>query len=217
MLTEGLPSPLWIDVLLATMRSPCQPERGAWWNWPISTRRWPAHLALQRRPPPGVEEIVPAARTLLITYRPAVQNMAGLVHHRGPVLGARVQRGSTLVEITCITTAKTWPAWRRCWGIAPAELVRRHTGSEYTAAFTRLRARLCLPERRRRQLNVPRRSAPRTRVPKGSVALAGLFSTPSTRRTAPAAGSCWAARRWRCGIWRAMCPRSCWRVSRALC
>ena len=133
--------------------------------------------SLQREPALGVEEIVPAARTLLITYRPAVQNMAGLVHAiAGRDLGARVQRGSTLVEIPVHYDGEDLADVAQMLGITPAELVRRHTGSEYTAAFTGFAPGFAYLSGGDASLNVPRRSTPRTRVPKGSVALAGLFS-----------------------------------------
>ncbi|MFT3814442.1 MAG: urea amidolyase family protein [Acidovorax sp.] len=133
--------------------------------------------SLQRQPVPDVQEIVPAARTLLITYRPTAQSMAGLVRAiAGRDLGARVERSNTLVEIPVRYDGEDLAEVAQMLGTTPAEVVRRHTSAEYTAAFTGFAPGFAYLSGGDTGLNVPRRSTPRTRVPKGAVALAGLFS-----------------------------------------
>ncbi len=61
-------------------------------------------------------------------------------------------------------------------GITVDEVVQRHTGSEYTVAFTGFAPGFAYLSGGHPSLNVPRRSTPRTRLPAGSVALAGTFS-----------------------------------------
>jgi KipI family sensor histidine kinase inhibitor len=60
--------------------------------------------------------------------------------------------------------------------LAPDELVHRHTGTEWTVAFGGFAPGFGYLTQPGGQWDVPRRSTPRTRVPAGSVALAGEFS-----------------------------------------
>jgi KipI family sensor histidine kinase inhibitor len=61
-------------------------------------------------------------------------------------------------------------------GTEPAELVRRHTGAEWTVAFCGFAPGFGYLTQDGGGWDVPRRSTPRTTVPPGSVALAGEFS-----------------------------------------
>ena len=133
--------------------------------------------SLRREPLAGVDEIVPAARTLLITFRPAVQSMAGIVQalSRRDV-SAQVERGGTLVEIPVRYDGEDLAEVAQILGITPEEVVRRHTGSEYTVAFTGFAPGFGYLTGGHPSFNVPRRATPRTRLPAGSVALAGTFS-----------------------------------------
>jgi KipI family sensor histidine kinase inhibitor len=133
--------------------------------------------SLQRQPLAGIDEIVPAARTLLITFRPAVQSMAGIVQalSRRDV-SARVERGGTLVEIPVRYDGEDLAEVAQILGTTPEEVVRRHTGGEYTVAFTGFAPGFGYLTGGHPGLDVPRRATPRTRLPAGSVALAGTFS-----------------------------------------
>lgn len=121
-----------------------------------------------------VAEIVPAARTVLLdgVGRAALiadqfegWSVEGTVAADGPtVLVPTVYDGADLAEV----------AGR--WGVSVAEAVRIHTGCEYRVGFCGFAPGFAyltgLPE----QLAVPRRATPRTRVPAGSVALAGAYT-----------------------------------------
>src|SRR5699024_2039294 len=61
-------------------------------------------------------------------------------------------------------------------GLAPEEVIAAHTGTEWTVAFTGFAPGFGYLVGGDRRLNVPRRDAPRTAVPAGSVGLAGSFS-----------------------------------------
>ncbi|WP_462418420.1 5-oxoprolinase subunit B family protein [Kytococcus sp. Marseille-QA3725] len=61
-------------------------------------------------------------------------------------------------------------------GIEPDELVRRHTSEEWTVAFAGFAPGFGYCVGREFAWDVPRRAEPRTRVPSGSVALAGEFT-----------------------------------------
>ncbi len=133
--------------------------------------------SLQREPLQGVQELVPAARTLLIRYRPSATSAEALVQGiAGRDLSQRAERGSTLVEIPVHYDGEDLAEVAQILGITPEEVVRRHTGSEYTVAFTGFAPGFAYLSGGHPSLNVPRRSTPRTRIPAGAVGLAGSFS-----------------------------------------
>ena len=135
------------------------------------------HASLQREPIAGIEELVPAARTVLVRYRPTAQSFAALVEAiaRRDVSGA-ARRSDTLVEIPVRYDGEDLADVAQLLGITPEELIRRHTGSEYTVAFTGFAPGFGYLAGGHPSLDVPRRSTPRTRIPAGAVALAGTFS-----------------------------------------
>ena len=133
--------------------------------------------SLQRTPLVGVEELVPAARTILVRYQPSATSAAALVQQIAQRdLSQRTARAGTLVEIPVHYTGEDLAEVAQLLGISPQEVVRRHTGSEYTVAFTGFAPGFAYLSGGDPSLNVPRRSTPRTRLPAGSVGLAGTFS-----------------------------------------
>jgi len=133
--------------------------------------------SLQREPLAGIDEVVPAARTLLIHFRPAVQSLAGIAQALSTRdVSARAERGGTLVEIPVRYDGEDLLEVAQILGITPEEVVRRHTGSEYTVAFTGFAPGFAYLTGGHPSFNVPRRTTPRTRVPAGAVGLAGAFS-----------------------------------------
>jgi len=133
--------------------------------------------ALKRDPIPGIEELVPAARTILVTYRPTLQSFASLVKAiAGRETVTAAERASTLVTIPVRYDGEDLAEVARILSISPEEVVRRHTDSEYTVAFTGFAPGFAYLTGGHPSLNVPRRTTPRTRIPAGSVGLAGTFS-----------------------------------------
>ena len=133
--------------------------------------------SLQRHPPHGVEELVPAARTILVEYRASATRAETLVQDiaaRSLTQGA--ERSDTLIEIPVHYNGEDLAEVAQILGITPEEVVRRHTGSEFTVAFTGFAPGFAYLSGGDPVLNVPRRSTPRTRLPAGSVGLAGTFS-----------------------------------------
>lgn len=141
--------------------------------------------AVRRQPPPGVEEVVPAARTLLVRYRPAAVSASRLAaalrrleQSRGdasaPVADAA---GERLVEIPVRYEGEDLDEVAERLGLSRAEVIERHTGTEFRGAFAGFAPGFvylaggdpCFH-------GMPRRPSPRTRVPAGSVAMAGDFS-----------------------------------------
>jgi KipI family sensor histidine kinase inhibitor len=133
--------------------------------------------ALTDEPPAGVVDVVPAARTVLVVVDPAVTSLDALaraVRATGPRTGRR--HGGELVEVPVVYDGEDLPDAAAHLGWSPAELVRRHTSARWTVAFCGFApgfGYLASPDWPQ---EVPRRSSPRTKVPPGSVALAGAFS-----------------------------------------
>lgn len=133
--------------------------------------------SLRAEPIAGIEELVPAARTLLVRYRPAKVSPAALVERIGArSRAAKVERAATLVEIPVDYSGEDLDEVGQMLGVSRAEVIRRHTGSEYSVAFTGFAPGFAYLSGGDPGLNVPRRATPRTRIPAGAVGLAGPFS-----------------------------------------
>lgn len=133
--------------------------------------------SLKREPIAGIDEMVPAARTLLVQFRPAVQSFASLVETIAwRDVGATAERSNTLIEIPVYYDGEDLSEVAQMLGTTPEEVVRRHTGGEYTVAFTGFAPGFGYLVGGHPSLNVPRRATPRTRIPAGAVGLAGTFS-----------------------------------------
>ncbi|MFI6703461.1 allophanate hydrolase subunit 1 [Streptomyces sp. NPDC050509] len=132
--------------------------------------------------PPGVRELVAAARTLLITYDPAVTGHDTLA--REVIRRARTPR-----------TVRTDPAAHhdeltvpvrydgpdldevaRRTGLTTDEVIARHTAPRYTVAFAGFAPGFGYLTGTDPLLALPRRAEPRTGVPTGAVAVAGGFT-----------------------------------------
>ena len=132
--------------------------------------------ALERSPLPGQRELVPAARTVLVVLdRPPVRTDAAVLHGipldagTGPAPGRQVDLpvvfdGPDLAEVAELT-ARSVPA-----------LIGALTSTELTVAFGGFAPGFAYLTGLPPDLHVPRRSTPRTRVPAGSVGLAGPFA-----------------------------------------
>ena len=133
--------------------------------------------SLQAEPIAGIDEIVPAARTLLISYRPAALARQALIDRiAARPLSAALDEAGERVEIPVSYEGEDLQEVGTLLGITPDEVVRRHTGSDYRVAFTGFAPGFAYLSGGHPSLNVPRRSTPRTRIPAGAVGLAGTFS-----------------------------------------
>ena len=133
--------------------------------------------SLQNTPVHGVAELVPAAKTILVYFRASATTAAEVVNEiAARKLDARAERGNVLVEIPVHYNGEDLADVAQILGISIQEVIARHTGSEYTVAFTGFAPGFGYLSGGDPIFNVPRRSSPRTKVPAGSVALAGTFS-----------------------------------------
>jgi len=133
--------------------------------------------SLRAEPIAGVDEMVPAARTLLVSFRPAAISRAELIERIGlRSVDARAEQAGERIEIPVTYDGEDLDEVARLLGVSPQEVVRRHTGSDYTVAFTGFAPGFAYLSGGHPSLNVPRRPTPRTRIPAGAVGLAGSFS-----------------------------------------
>lgn len=135
------------------------------------------HAALVAERPDGVVELVPAARTILISFDPsriASDRLAEALRAVRPVDAAR--EGGALVEIRVIYDGEDLEEVARLAGISPEEVVRRHLDGEYVAAFCGFSPGFAYLDGLDPALHVPRRDSPRTRVPAGAVAVADRYT-----------------------------------------
>ncbi|MDX3974541.1 5-oxoprolinase/urea amidolyase family protein [Shinella sp.] len=133
--------------------------------------------SLQAEPIDGIEEMVPAARTLMIRFRPEKVSSAALAARIGTRdLSAKIAPSEHLVEIPVRYDGEDLADVADLTGLSVAEVIRRHTESEFTVAFCGFAPGFGYLVGGDPALTVPRRKSPRTRIPAGSVALAGAFS-----------------------------------------
>ncbi|GAA2586709.1 allophanate hydrolase subunit 1 [Actinomadura fulvescens] len=130
--------------------------------------------ALAAGPPPGVVDLVPAARTLTLHLAPEADReavTAAIRSARGRPSGAT---SAGTVEIPVVYDGEDLADVAELTGLTPEQLVAAHSGTVWQVAFTGFAPGFGYLVGG--GLNVPRRPTPRVRVPAGSVALAGEFT-----------------------------------------
>jgi KipI family sensor histidine kinase inhibitor len=123
---------------------------------------------------PAVVEIVPAARTILLD---GVADPAAIVAavDACPLTPVASSAPAEVVEIPVVYDGEDLPWVAEQWGTSVAEAVELHCGAVLRAAFCGFAPGFAylagLPE----EYAVPRLESPRTKVPAGSVGLAGSW------------------------------------------
>ncbi len=135
------------------------------------------YAALRTAALPGVVDLVPAARTVLIRLDPAVTSPAEVEKATAglQVTGQR-RTGTATVEIPVRYDGPDLAEVAAHTGLSRDEVVALHTGSRWTVAFAGFVPGFGYLTGGDPRLDVPRRDSPRTRIPAGSVGLAGRFS-----------------------------------------
>lgn len=125
----------------------------------------------------GVGVPVPGARTLLVPFRPSAVSASALAAElRTRPLARRAASAARTVEIPVLYDGADLTEAAELLGWSPDELVRRHTAAAWTVGFVGFAPGFAYLTSDDPELVVPRRASPRTRVPAGSVALAGPYS-----------------------------------------
>jgi KipI family sensor histidine kinase inhibitor len=135
------------------------------------------YASLDEDPVPGVVDMVPAARALVLHLDPEVTDVRQVA---GAVRAVEVRRGSRPaaghLEVPVVYDGSDLADVARLTGLTEREVVAVHTGQEWTVAFCGFAPGFGYLVGEDDRLSVPRRENPRTRVPPGAVGLAGEFS-----------------------------------------
>ncbi|KOV75483.1 5-oxoprolinase subunit PxpB [Nocardia sp. NRRL S-836] len=128
---------------------------------------------------PGVEELVPAARTVLVKGAlPQVREVLKTVD-----LTSAPAAESRQVTIPVSYDGPDLDLVARTAGISAEEVVELHTGATYEVAFCGFAPGFGYLTGLPAQLQQPRLDSPRTKVPAGSVGIAGEFTAAYPRAT----------------------------------
>jgi KipI family sensor histidine kinase inhibitor len=136
------------------------------------------HAALALSPPAGIVDIVPAARTVLVTFDPAIlpaDRVTGWIRSTPPVPPG-VWGTSDAVEINVEYSGEDLAEVAALLSLSEREVVDAHTASVWRVAFVGFSPGFGYLVTESNRLVVPRRSSPRTSVPAGAVALAGEYT-----------------------------------------
>ncbi|WP_432561590.1 5-oxoprolinase subunit B/C family protein [Kineococcus sp. SYSU DK003] len=126
---------------------------------------------------PGVREVVPAARTIVVVFDPRATSPAELVEELRTVRpSSEVASGGRSVTVEVRYDGQDLAEVAGLLGCSAEELVRRHQTATWTVAFTGYAPGFGYLVGDDELFDVPRRPSPRTRIPAGSVGLAGKFS-----------------------------------------
>ena len=132
--------------------------------------------ALERAPLPGQRDLVPAARTVLVVLDRAPSDLDAATLRRLDPDASAAGPAREAVELPVVFDGADLADVAELTGRSVAAVVEVLTSAELTVAFGGFAPGFGylsgLPE----ELHVPRRATPRTRVPAGSVALAGPFA-----------------------------------------
>lgn len=134
------------------------------------------YAALDRDRPAGVIDLVPAARTVLLSLDASADAESVGRQVRAVVLGESVPSDEREVEVPVVYDGEDLAEVGRLTGLGERGVIEAHTGQTWTVAFGGFAPGFGYLVGSDDRLHVPRRSTPRTRVPAGAVALAGEFS-----------------------------------------
>jgi KipI family sensor histidine kinase inhibitor len=121
----------------------------------------------------GVEDIVPAARTVMVTFRQV--DRAALDALLVPAVGEPRPQGP-VVEIPVVYDGADLDEVAEATGLTTDEVIEVHSSQTYSAAFLGFTPGWAYLVGLAPSLRLPRRSTPRTSVTAGSVAIANEFT-----------------------------------------
>ncbi|BBZ35809.1 5-oxoprolinase subunit B family protein [Mycolicibacterium confluentis] len=129
---------------------------------------------------PGVLDIVPAARTVLVKldgprYQAPTRQRLAKLPLTEPVVDAPAS-GQPDVVIDVVYDGEDLVEVGRLTGLDPVGVIAAHIGTLWRVGFGGFAPGFAYLIGGDPRLNVPRRSDPRTRVPAGAIGLAGEFS-----------------------------------------
>jgi KipI family sensor histidine kinase inhibitor len=139
---------------------------------------------LVQQPVDGQVDVVAAARTVLVTVREARQLAALAARLRSIDASVPVERdASSPVTVEVLYDGADLADVAALTGLSEEAVISAHTSQPWVAAFGGFAPGFAYLTGGDPRLEVPRRASPRTAVPAGSVALAGMFSAVYPRRS----------------------------------
>jgi KipI family sensor histidine kinase inhibitor len=136
--------------------------------------RW--SLGLRQLGLPGIIDVVPAAETVLVRCESA-EMLAEVVRRLCDVDAADISdRPQALVRIPVVYDGEDIADIAKATNLSEAAVINLHVGADYTVAFCGFAPGFGYLRGLPRELHMPRRPTPRTRIPAGSVAIASEFS-----------------------------------------
>jgi KipI family sensor histidine kinase inhibitor len=133
------------------------------------------YASLREDPLPGVVDLVPAARTVLVTFEnPSRTAAAADLAHRP--LNTTVRHQPRAVQIPVSYDGPDLAEVASLAGLTEEDVAARHRDTTYIVGFIGFAPGFAYLTGRDPALHVPRRATPRTRVPAGSVAVAGPYT-----------------------------------------
>lgn len=136
-------------------------------------------LALEREHLPGIREYIPTYRSLLVLYDPADILFAELVEQITRIesqLETLPLPEPKIIDIPVVYGGEFGPDMgfvAQHTHLSEAEIIALHTGSEYLVYMLGFTPGFCYLGGMAAQLETPRLTNPRTRIPAGSVGIAG--------------------------------------------
>ncbi|WP_394686261.1 5-oxoprolinase/urea amidolyase family protein [uncultured Microbacterium sp.] len=143
------------------------------------------HAALAADPLDGVDDLVPAACTVLVAFDPLRTSPTAIAAWVRAAATADPDAAAPgpLVEIATRYDGADLDDTAGLLGIRADELIARHRAAEWTVAFTGFAPGFAYLVSSDWPFDVPRLDRPRLRVPAGAVGLAGAFSGTYPRDT----------------------------------
>jgi KipI family sensor histidine kinase inhibitor len=126
---------------------------------------------------PGVVDIVPAERTVLVITEPGACDLDRLAARLPALeLPEHAAGEGAPIEIPTVYDGEDLDEVAKLTGLPREEVVERHTASAFTVAYLGFSPGFGYLTGLDPVLHVPRRDSPRTAVPTGSVAIAGPYA-----------------------------------------
>lgn len=133
---------------------------------------------------PGVVDLVPAARTLLVVTDPGAADISRIESALTvPSETVAASSAGKLVRIPVIYDGEDLEEVARLAEMTVEEVITRHSAREYVAAFCGFLPGFAYLTGLDDRLHVPRLGTPRVRVPVGSVAIADQFTAVYPRQS----------------------------------
>ncbi|SEM42786.1 sensor histidine kinase inhibitor, KipI family [Gemmobacter aquatilis] len=127
---------------------------------------------------PGIAELVPAARTLLVRTHPGTPangTLAAAIAAQMPQVSLRSETAAEVLELPVTYDGADLSEVAALMSLTTAEVIAAHQAALWTVAFCGFAPGFAYMTGSDPRFDLPRRASPRPRIPAGSVALAGRF------------------------------------------